>query len=428
MEYLKINGGKALDGEITLHGAKNSVLPILAATVLINGESVIHNCPRLSDVENTVKILAHLGAEVRREGDTLIVNTAYINRYDVPEELMREMRSSIIFLGSLSSRMKKACLFLPGGCEIGLRPIDLHLKALKELGYNISFENSDICCNFEKRRNSEIVLSFPSVGATENVILASVMMRGKTKLVNCAREPEIVDLCSFLAGAGAKIKGAGSTVIEIEGVKELKSTEHTVIPDRILASTLMCAAAITGGSAVIKRVRLSDLSPNLPSFCELGCKIYLGKNELKIVSPKKLKSIKKIETRPYPGFPTDSQSTLSAVLCKAKGVSTIYETIFENRFKHMTELTRFGADVTVYDRIAVINGVQSLKAAQAKCTDLRGGAAVVIAALSAEGASYINNIYHIDRGYESFEKQLNLLGADVTRINKNEEKKPEEKN
>ena len=421
MEYLKIIGKNRINGEISLHGAKNSVLPILAATVLVSGESVIHNCPKLSDVKNTLKILKSLGAEVKRENDALIINTVSINKYEISEFLMREMRSSIIFLGSLSSRMGKSRLCLPGGCDIGSRPIDLHLKGLKSLGYNISFKDNNICCEFDKRKSEKIALAFPSVGATENIILSCVLMKGRTRLVNAAREPEIIDLCSFLNSAGAKISGAGTSVIDVEGVENLHSCEHTVISDRILASTIMSAAAITGGTAVIKKAQLSYLKPLFPAFLETGCEIYLGDGELKIVAPKKPERIKKLETKPYPGFPTDSQATLSAVLCKANGVSTIKETIFENRFKHIKELEKFGADVTVCDRIALIKGVKQFSPAKSSCTDLRGGAAIAIAALSAEGTSYISDIYHIDRGYESIENQFSLLGADVKRINNDKE-------
>ncbi len=422
MEYFRINGLTKLSGDAYIHGAKNSVLPILAASILIKGESVIHNCPQLSDVDNTVKILEHLGARVKREGKTLIVDSSSVNKYDIPQRLMQEMRSSIIFLGALLSRMKTARLYLPGGCKIGLRPIDLHLKGLSELGYGIESDGSSLFCSYSNKGAEAVVLSFPSVGATENLILASVFNEGKTRIINSAREPEIEDLCEFLNGAGAKIKGAGSTIIEIEGVASLHSTEHTVIPDRILASTIMCAAAITGGSVRLNNIRLSHLAPVLSVFNEAGCKLYAGDSSLVIKAPKRIRRVKKIETRPYPGFPTDSQAMCSAMLTLSNGVSMIYETIFENRFRHMPELMRFGADITVQDRVSVINGVKRLKPASACCTDLRGGAAVVIAALSAQGESEIRDIHHIDRGYENFERQLNSLGAAVKRISDEKEK------
>ncbi len=425
MEYLTVTGGNKLSGEITLHGAKNSSLPILAATVLINGVSVIHNVPRLSDVEYTLEILNHLGAKTKREGSTLIIDSTVINNNSIPEKLMKEMRSSIIFMGSLSSRLSESRMFLPGGCEIGLRPIDLHLSAFRALGYNITFDGENICSKFIKRNKNDIVLSYPSVGATENIILASVLLSGKTRIINAAREPEISDLCDFLNKCGAEINGAGSTVIEITGKDKLSATEHTVIPDRILASTIMSAVAITGGEATIKNINLSHLEPVTDVFLQSGCKLWAGDKSLTVKSPQRLRRVKRIETQPYPGFPTDSQATVSAMLCKAKGVSIIKETVFENRFRHIRELEKFGADIQVNSQTAVINGVKSLTAATAYCTDLRGGAAVVVASLAAEGTSVIKDIKHIDRGYEKIECQLSSLGAAVTR--KNDEEKRQQK-
>lgn len=415
MEYFKINGKTTLGGEIDIHGAKNSVLPILAGTVLVGGVSVLHNCPRLSDVDVTINILTHLGAEVKREGSTLVVDTSDVNRCDIPEYLMREMRSSIIFLGALASRFGSACVYLPGGCEIGLRPIDLHIKGLECLGYTVSFDGHNICCNDYSHKESRIVLPFPSVGATENIILASVFNKGKTTIINSAREPEIADLISFLNSAGARISGALTPVIEIEGVDKLSSCEHTIIPDRILASTIMSACAITGGDVTINRVSQTQLMPVIPCFDEMGCKMYFGNKSIRLIAPKRLKRVRNIETMPYPGFPTDSQSPIMSALTVARGTSVIKESIFENRFKHVPQLAFFGADITVNDRIAVINGVRSLHSADVTCTDLRGGAAVVIEALASEGTSTVSNIYHIDRGYEKFEDQLNALGADIKR-------------
>lgn len=417
MEILQINGKSRLGGEINVHGAKNSVLPILAGSVLIKGTSVIHNCPKLSDVEVTISILKHIGAKVIREGSTLIIDTTDIEKYDIPEELMQEMRSSIIFLGSLSSRLGKACMYLPGGCEIGLRPIDLHLKGLTSLGYSISFDGHNICCNKSNVKANRIVLPFPSVGATENIILASVLTEGKTTIINAAREPEIVDLANYLNKAGAKISGASTPTIEIEGVNELRSVGHTVIPDRILATTLMCAAAITSSELILNKVLPAHLIPVLPVFDEMGCKLFVDKYSVKIKAPRRLRRVKKIETQPYPGFPTDCQAPVMSALTTAKGTSIINETIFESRFKHISQLRRFGADIEVNDRVAIVNGNRDIHSADVICTDLRGGAAVVIEALAASGVSTIRNIEHIDRGYEEIEKQLSLIGADIKRIN-----------
>lgn len=423
MELLQIRGGKRLSGIANVHGAKNSVLPILAGCVLINGTSVLHNCPNLSDVDVTLSILKHLGAKVKREGETLIVDSSGINCFDIPKEQMQELRSSIIFLGSIVSRMKSACVYLPGGCEIGLRPIDLHLKGLSTLGYDVNFDGCNICCDAKNVNSAEIVLPFPSVGATENIILASVFVKGKTTIVNAAKEPEIEDLIDFLNKAGAKIKGASTPVIEIEGVDSLHSVEHTIIPDRILATTLMCTSAITSSELRINRINISHLKPIYPVFEEMGCELYLDYNALTIKPPKRIRRVKKINTLPYPGFPTDCQSPVMSALTVAKGTSVINETIFEERFKHISQLNRFGADIIINDKIAIVTGVKKLHSADAVCTDLRGGAAVVIEALAAEGISTIKNISHIDRGYENIENQLSLIGADIKRLKDEEENK-----
>lgn len=420
MEILQIKGGNPLGGEALVHGAKNSVLPILAGSVLVNGTSVIHNCPRLSDVEVTINILRHLGARVERLDDTLIIDSTSISSNDVPEELMQELRSSIIFLGSVLSRTGSASMYLPGGCEIGLRPIDLHLKGLKSLGYSVEFDGNTIICKNENAHSSEIVLPFPSVGATENIILSSVLLKGKTTIINSAREPEIVDLVDYLNKAGAKIKGASTTVIEIEGVDSLHSVEHTVIPDRILATTFMCASAITSSELRIKNVNLSHLAPVFPAFDEMGCALYLDHKALTIKPPKRIHSVKRIETLPYPGFPTDCQAPVMAVLTRAKGTSIVNETIFEERFKHISQLNRFGSDIIINDKTAIITGVRELHCADAICTDLRGGVACVIEALASNGVSNIKNIFHIDRGYQCIENQLSQIGADIKRINDEE--------
>lgn len=417
MEYLQINGGKKLCGAISLHGAKNSILPILSACILIHGKTVLHNCPDLLDVKITINILKHLGAKVKREEKTLIVDTSNVDVSNIPKDYMKELRSSIIFLGALASRTGMACLYLPGGCEIGLRPIDLHLKGLKLLGYDVFTDGNNVCAQSKNVKNADIVLPFPSVGATENIILASVLVDGTTTITNAAREPEIIDLVTFLNKCGAKIKGVSTPVITIEGVKNLHSIEHSIIPDRILATTLMSAAAITKGEIQLNDVIISHIIPTLPIFEEMGCHIKLVKDSLKMTSPKLLSPVKKIETMAFPGFPTDCQAPVMSALTVANGTSIIRETIFENRYMHTEQLNLFGADISVNDRIAVVEGVKALHPANVKCTDLRGGAAVVISALAADGISVVTNIRHIDRGYECLENQLNILGADVKRIN-----------
>ena len=417
MQYIEISGKNKLCGELNIHGAKNSVLPILAGTVLVNGKTTLANCPDLSDVTACMNIISHLGGTTERRDDVVFVDTESITRGEIPQQLMQKMRSSIIFLGSLASRFGSACMYLPGGCRIGARPIDIHLKALRTLGYKITFDGSNICCERKNAKGADVVLPFPSVGATENAMLASVLLNGRTTIINAAREPEIENLADYLNSAGAKIRGAGTSSIVIDGVSKLSSTEHTIIPDRILASTIMTAVAAAGGEALLKNICLTHLMPILPVFAEMGCKMQAGSNEMKIKAPARLKAVKSIVTGVYPGFPTDSQAPVMAALCTANGTSLIKETIFENRLQHAGELARFGADVVVSDRTAVVTGVKKLHAAQAVCTDLRGGAAVVIAALAAEGRSEIYEIRHIDRGYEKIENQLAALGADIRRVN-----------
>ena len=424
MAYFKVTGGVPLKGAVTVHGAKNSVLPILSAALLLRGESVIHNCPRLSDVENTVRILRYLGADVKREGDTVTVNSEALTHTDIPESLMKEMRSSIIFLGALAARCQTACVYLPGGCEIGLRPIDMHLEGLKALHYSVFFDGSNICLDGRNAQAGRVVLPFPSVGATENLILSAVYLKGKTTIINAAREPEIEDLCQFLNAAGADIKGALTPVIEINGASLLQSAEHTVIPDRIEAATLMCAAAITRGEVMLRHICLRHLAPVISVFQQAGCDMRLDKTGVTVKADKRPKRVKHIETMTYPGFPTDCQAPVCAMLTTARGTSVITETVFENRMMHVPQLCRFGADIAVRDRVAIISGVKTLHAADAVCTDLRGGAAVMLAALAAEGASVIRNIHHIDRGYENMEDTLNSIGASVVRIKDEEEKNP----
>lgn len=423
MDYLKINGGKPLNGAITLHGAKNSILPILSACVLVNGVCVLHNCPDLSDVDVTIDILKYLGANVIRENDTLIVDTRFINVFNIPERYMTRLRSSIVFLGALASKMGQACLFLPGGCEIGLRPIDLHLKGLNALGYEVYTNGHNVCARKNNVCGKEIVLPFPSVGATENIILASVLAKGTTTIVNAAREPEIEDLANFLNKCGAKISGANTPCIVVDGVEKLNGAEHTIIPDRILATTLMSAVTATKGDVYIKNVNISHIKPTVPVFEEMGCDMIFGKDNLRISLTRRPNKVKKIETLAFPGFPTDCQAPIMAALTIANGTSIIKETIFENRFMHTEQLNLFGADINIDGRIAIINGALSLHPADAVCTDLRGGAAVTIASLMAEGISTVKRIEHIDRGYEKIENQLNLLGADVKRIRYEKETK-----
>ncbi len=419
MNKIIVTGGRKLNGEIFVQGAKNSVLPILVATLLVNGVSVIHNCPMLSDVDATIKILRYLGCAVSREGHTVTVDSSTMCRQDVPDSLMREMRSSIVFLGGIIGRMGKAVLSTPGGCEIGLRPIDLHLSAMEQFGAKVTTENGFIVCSAGEKGicGTRIVLSFPSVGATENIILASTLAKGTTVISNAAREPEISDLADFLNRCGAKIYGAGDSTITVEGVSRLHSAEHTIIPDRIVASTYMIAAAITGGNICIKDVIPSHLGPIIQPLRESGCHVFVKGRNVTISSPKQLKRIKMIRTMPHPGFPTDVQAQMMAMTTIADGTSVFIENIFESRFKHIGELLRFGAKIHAEGRMAVVEGVKTLNGAKVKATDLRGGSAMIIAGLSANGITEISEVHHIDRGYEEPEKALEALGADIKRVN-----------
>lgn len=422
MEKIIINGNRRLNGEITVQGAKNSVLPILVATLLVNGVSVIHNCPVLSDVEATIKILQYLGCKVAREGHTVTVDSTSVNRNDVPDNLMREMRSSIVFLGGILGRMGKAVLSTPGGCEIGLRPIDLHLSSMEQFGATIATENGFLVCSAEAKGlvGTRITLSFPSVGATENIILAAVMAKGTTIITNAAREPEISDLADFLNRCGARIHGAGDSTVTIEGVNGLHSTEHTVIPDRIVASTYMIAAAMTNGKICLRDIIPAHIGPTIQPLREAGCDVTVSGRWVCLSAPPKLKRIRMIRTMPYPGFPTDVQAQMMALTTICEGTSVIVENIFESRFKHIGELIRFGARINVEGRMAVIEGVKHLNGANVRATDLRGGSAMILAGLNAYGTTEITEIHHIDRGYEAPEKVLGELGADIKRVKDDE--------
>lgn len=419
MENLIISGGIRLDGKTRLQGSKNSSLPILAACAAVNGISVIHNCPRITDVDIAVAILERLGCRVTREGGTVTVDSGDINCSAIPEELMSEMRSSIIFLGALLARFGRGSATLPGGCEIGLRPIDMHIAAFRSMGVVIEESGGSMECTAPNGlAPCRISLSFPSVGATENIILASLAAKGETVITNAAREPEIKDLADFLNECGAKIIGAGQSVIRIYGGRRLTGAEHRVIPDRIVASTYMACAAVTGGRAVVTEVEREHLAPVVPVFEGCGCKIDFANGEMSVTAPKRAERIKYLRTMPYPGFPTDSQALVTAVAATARGTSIISERVFENRFRHVPELIKMGADIRVEDScVAVVEGVPSLHGAKVTASDLRGGSALIAAALGARGESVIDGVRHVLRGCEDVCGNLSRLGADIKVIN-----------
>ncbi len=416
MSKLIVQGGHRLAGSIPVHGAKNSALPLLSATLLGTTPSVLHNCPRLSDVDTSIKILSHLGCKVTQEGSNVTVDASSAGQYEIPDNLMREMRSSVVFLGAIVARQGKARISFPGGCELGPRPIDLHLKALRKLGLIIEEDHGYLNCHVGKGlKGCPINLSFPSVGATENIMLASATADGTTVITNAAREPEIYDLADFLNQCGARISGAGESTIRIDGVPKLHGAEHTVIADRITATTYMAAAAVTGGDLLLEKVIPDHLQPVIPVFEEAGCHIKTQGDQLHIAAPDRLKAVKNIRTLPYPGFPTDSQAIVMAMSTLAEGTSVFVENIFESRYKHVGELLRLGAHIKVEGKVAIVEGVDHLSGAPVEAADLRGAAALVVAGLAAQGTTQITGLHHLDRGYEMIEQRLSGVGAVIKR-------------
>lgn len=411
-----IKGGEKLEGIVKISGSKNAALPILAATVLNVGKTTLYNVPNIQDTQMMFKILETLGGKVEKKNNKIIIDTSKINKFEIPEELMHKMRSSVILAGALLGRYKKAIFSYPGGCDIGSRPIDLHLRSFEKLGINVVQNYGNIICDAEKIKGEKIDLDFPSVGATENAILASVLAEGTTTITNAAREPEIIDLQNFLNKMGAKIIGAGTNEIRITGVKKLKDISYNIMPDRIETGTFLCLAVATKGNLILENTNAEHITPVITKLQEADCKIEIEKNKIKINSNKKIKALD-IKTMPYPGFPTDMQSVFSAMLTTAKGTSIIVENIFENRFKYTQELNKMGAKITVEGKSAIIRGVRKLYGANVKATDLRGGAALVLAGLSAKGVTKVDDIEYILRGYENFDKKLRNINANIQMIN-----------
>jgi len=417
MSEYHIQGKIRLMGEVSVSGSKNAVLPMFAACILNGSKSVLHNCPQIQDTRISIQILEHLGCTVTTRGNTVIVDSSTANTWHIPDEFTRQMRSSVLFMGSLLGRLGKADISFPGGCKLGSRPIDMHIKALKAMGTEI--EKKDMLqCSAEKLQGLRISLSFPSVGATENIMLAAVLAEGETIISNAAQEPEIVDLQNFLNSMGAKVLGAGSDTIVIQGVEKLHDVEYTVMPDRIVAGTYLLAAAITGGEVTLKNARPSDMIPVTAKLTEMGCEIIENENSIKLTAPARLKSVSKLETRPHPGFPTDLQAPFVAALALAEGTSVVEENVFSSRCGHVPELTRMGADIMVTqdNRSFVIKGVEAFKGAVVEATDLRCGAALILAGLAAEGSTVVKEGYHVSRGYEHIEVDLRGLGADILHL------------
>lgn len=412
-----INGGNKVEGRLSIRGAKNSVLPIMAAAILNESKSIINNIPNISDVHVMIDILKSIGCKAKYEDSTLYLDSSNIDITSVKEEYMKMLRSSIIVMGAMIGRFNDISISYPGGCSIGARPIDLHLDALKTLGVKITEENGYIYCHRDNLIGSTINLQFPSVGATENAILAAVKAKGTTIINNAAKEPEIEDLQEFLNSMGAKVNGAGTSCIQIEGVDKLHSVNHTIIPDRIAIGTYMIASAITGGNLEVDKVIKAHMDPIVKKLKEAGCIIEYKNKGLIMSPPKKIIPIDIVKTSPHPGFPTDMQSQLMTLLCLGKGTSIFHETIFENRFMHCDELIKMGANIiNITENICMVKGVDVLTGEKVKAMDLRGGAALVLAGLVAEGTTEVSSINYIERGYEDFEFILRNLGANIEKI------------
>ncbi|MCH3903617.1 MAG: UDP-N-acetylglucosamine 1-carboxyvinyltransferase [Limosilactobacillus oris] len=422
MEKLVIHGGKPLQGTVRVSGAKNAVLPIIVASMLGTTQSTLTEIPKLADVHTVCDVIASLGVHIEHpERDTLVIDAHELTSTTAPYDLVRRMRASFLVMGPLLARKGRAQISLPGGCSIGARPIDLHLKAFEAMGAVINLENGDIEATAPNGlKGAQIYLDFPSVGATENILMAASMADGKTVLENAAEEPEIVDLATYLNSMGANIRGAGTNVIRIEGVKELHGANHAVIPDRIEAGTFMVGAAMTQGNVFVENTISEHLKPLISKLKEVGAEVQEEIDGIRVIGHEPLRPAD-IKTLPYPGFPTDMQAQFMALTTICQGTSVVTETVFENRFMHVDEFKRMGAKIRIEGRSAIVEGVPRLKGASVNATDLRAGAALVLAGLVAEGKTEVGYLYHIDRGYDNLVLKLQRLGADIVRVNIEEE-------
>jgi len=415
-EKFIISGGKKLKGSVEIAGAKNSALSIMAATLLTKELCILRNVPRLTDVDIMAEVIRRLGVKVEWRGeDTLHIDSNSFNNYEAPYDLVKKMRASFLVMGPLLARLKRAKISLPGGCSIGARPVDFHIKGFEVLGAKVEMEKGYIEAEVNELKGDDIYLDFPSLGATENIMMASSLAEGVTKIENAAKDPEVVELGNFLIKMGAKIKGLGTDIITIKGVKKLKGIDYNIISDRIEAGTYMIAAAITGGDILIEKIDPLLLKPVIVKLEEAGVKVKLNKNSIRVIGPNRVNAVD-IKTLPFPGFPTDMQPQFTALACVAKGTSVITETVFENRFTHTGDMIRMGADIKIEGHSAIVKGVEKLSAAPVMASDLRGGAALVLAGLVAEGTTELSRIYHLDRGYVKLEEKLTSLGADIYRV------------
>lgn len=415
MAHILVKKSKPLKGIVKVSGAKNAVLPIIAATLLGDGVSVLKGVPNLRDVYVMSDLLRHLGAKVDFQGETLTIDARDIKCYEAPYELVSKMRASFLVMGPLLARFQKSKISLPGGCAIGTRPIDLHLKGFKAMGAAVEMDHGYVEASADTLIGNKIYLDFPSVGATENIMMAAALADGITVLENAAEEPEIVDLANFINEMGGKVRGAGTNTIKITGVSSLKGAEHMVIPDRIEAGTYMVAAAITKGDIILENVIPDHLRPVMAKLIEMGCEVEEGESSVRVTGSSHILPTD-IKTMPHPGFPTDLQSPFMALLSVAEGNSMVIETVFENRFMNVPELNRMGADIKIEGKSAVISGVQKLEGSDVVATDLRAGAALILSGMIAEGETRVSEIYHIERGYVDIVGKLTALGAEIQKV------------
>ena len=415
MDKIIIRGGERLIGEVEVSGSKNATLPVFAASLLAEGVNLFHNVPNLKDVQTIVKVLKNLGVKVWEEGEIYRIDATEVSNHKAPYDLVKTMRASILVLGPLVARMRRATVSLPGGCAIGARPINLHLMGLEAMGAKIELRRGYIEAKADRLKGAEISFDIPTVTGAENLMMAATLAKGKTTLQNAAMEPEVVDLANVLTKMGAKINGAGTPLIEIEGVESLQAAEHSIIPDRIEAGTLMVAAGLTRGNIKILHCPLQQMETVASKLRESGMEIDSDGEGARVVGNRRIRSVD-VKTQPYPGFPTDMQAQFMVLMSLAKGLSVISETIFENRFIHVSELRRMGANIRIQGDTAILQGVEGLNGAQVMATDLRASASLILAGLAAEGVTEVSRVYHLDRGYEGLDKKLASLGADIKRV------------
>lgn len=415
MDRMKVAGGVRLKGEVRASGAKNSALPILFSTLLAEGEHVFHNVPNLKDIDSTLDLLRELGLRCEQVGSRVIVKVEKVTKHEASYDLVRKMRASILCLGPLLARFGEAVVSLPGGCAIGSRPINLHLDGMRQLGAEVELEGGYVNAKTTGLKGTSILFENATVGGTENLMMAAVLAEGTTILENAAKEPEVVDLANYLNKMGARVSGAGTSIIRVEGVERLRAAEHHIIPDRIEAGTLLLAGAISGGDVTVTDSRPEDLEALILKLKESGLEVEVGETSIRVKGSNEWRGVD-VNTAPHPSFPTDLQAQFMAFMTRAQGTSVITENVFENRFMHVQELVRLGADITPKARVAVVRGKRNLQGAPVMATDLRASASLVLAGLVAEGETTVNRIYHLDRGYEKLEQKLSSLGAQVKRF------------